>query len=59
MVDNTADEVVEAVDTQDEADVDLLLKRETADGSGLANDDEAALPESDFESFSEEGVEED
>lgn len=41
----------------DDTDVESALKRETADGSGFDNEDE--LPESDFESFSEDGVEND
>jgi hypothetical protein len=41
----------------DDTDVEAALKRETADGSGFDNEDE--LPESDFDSFSEDGVEND
>lgn len=41
----------------DDTDVDSALKRETADGSGFENEDE--LPESDFDSFAEDGVEND
>jgi len=41
----------------DEEDVKSALERETHDGSGFDNEDE--LPESDFDSFSEDGVEND
>lgn len=41
----------------DDTDVDKALERETADGSGFENENE--LPESDFDSFSEDGVEND
>jgi hypothetical protein len=41
----------------DDTDVDKALERETADGPGFENEDE--LPESDFDSFSEDGVEND
>jgi hypothetical protein len=44
-------------DNHDEADVERALKRETADGPGFDNEDD--LPESDFESFAEDGVEND
>ena len=39
----------------DEEDVAALLARETADGPGT--DDLDSLPEGDFDSFAEEGVE--
>lgn len=55
----TVVEVVEVEEVQPvESDVDVCLTRETHDGSGLENDDESNLPESDFESFAEDGVEE-
>lgn len=41
----------------DDEDVPEVLKRETQDGSGFESEDE--LPESDFESFSEDDVEDD
>ena len=41
----------------DEEDVKSALERETHDGSGFDSEDE--LPESDFDSFSEDGVEND
>lgn len=41
----------------DEEDVKAALERETKDGSGFDSEDE--LPESDFDSFSEDGVEND
>lgn len=44
-------------DHHDEEDVPAALERGTADGSGFASEDE--LPDSDFVSFAEEGVEED
>jgi hypothetical protein len=44
-------------DHYDEEDVPEALKRETADGSGFSSEDE--LPDSDFDSFSEDGVEND
>lgn len=44
-------------DHYDEEDVPAALERETADGSGFTSEDE--LPESDFVSFAEDGVEDD
>lgn len=44
-------------DNHDEADVERALKRKTEDGPGFSSEDE--LPESDFESFAEEDVEND
>jgi hypothetical protein len=41
----------------DEEDVKAALERETKDGSGFESEDE--LPESDFDSFSEDNVEND
>lgn len=41
----------------DDTDVESALQRETEDGSGFESEDE--LPESDFVSFAEDGVEED
>ena len=41
----------------DNEDVPEALKRETADGSGFDNEDQ--LPGSDFDGFSEDGVEND
>ena len=41
----------------DEEDLEMTLRRNTADGPGF--EDESELPESDFISFATEGVEED
>lgn len=47
---DTENETAEAVDS----DVEECLKRETHDGSGLKNDDESFLPESDFDGEKEQ-----
>jgi hypothetical protein len=45
-------------DNHDEADVERILRKTTTkDGSGFESEDE--LPESDFDSFAEDGVEND
>lgn len=41
----------------DDTDVDKALERATSDGPGFDSEDE--LPESDFEGFAEDGVEND
>ena len=57
---DTENEAVEAVETENEtaeavdSDVEECLKRETHDGSGLENDDESLLPESDFDGEEEQ-----
>lgn len=43
-------------DHHDEEDIPEALKRETQDGPGFENEDD--LPESDFEGFAEDDVEE-
>lgn len=43
-------------DANDEEDVPAALERETADGSGF--EDESELPESDFDGYAEDDVEE-
>lgn len=58
MEEKTNEELVAPVEAHDHEDVDACLKRETQDGSGLENNDETKLPESDFDSFSEDDVEE-
>jgi hypothetical protein len=56
---HTYDEVTEMPEEDqnhhDDEDVPAALKRETSDGPGFDSEDE--LPESDFESFSEDDVE--
>lgn len=44
-------------DPNDNEDVPAALLRETQDGSGLENNDPASLPESDFNGFASDDVE--
>lgn len=54
-----APDVPDEADANDDEDVPAALERETQDGSGLENDDESELPESDFAGYATDDVEED
>lgn len=52
-------DVPDEADANDDEDVPAALERETQDGSGLENDDESSLPESDFAGYATDDVEDD
>lgn len=52
-------DVPDEADANDDEDVPAALQRETQDGSGLENDDESELPESDFAGYATDDVEDD